>query len=496
MVFPVIGGDGKPTGYDIDNSLRFNDNDSAYLNRTPSSASNRRTWTWSGWVKRSTLGAHQDIFIAGSNASGQLSAQFSWNSSDGITIYATVSGASADYYFVTNALFRDLSAWYHLVLAVDTTDGTQGNRVKLYVNGEQVTSFSTETYPSQNYDSAVNNNVLHTIGRFSVVSANPLDSYLSEVHFIDGSQLTPSSFGETNNNGVWIPKDCKDDLTYGTNGFYLQFQQTGTSANSSGIGADTSGNDHHWTPNNLAATDVTTDTPTNNFATLNPLAVSRFSSGNAAVFAEGNCQIATQTSDNDRVLSVSTFGVTSGKWYWEVKAVVAAKCETGVVEANTVLGYSQHFNNESDPRGISIDTGGHIYAKGGGDYDDHENWAPDLNNNDIIMYALDMDNYELWHGINGTWSDSGDPTSGATGTGGIVNQSGNSYRTNLNHGDPMFPMVQDGSTGGQMKAEFNFGNAPFSISSGNADANGYGNFEYAPPSGFYALCTKNLAEYG
>ena len=160
------------------------------------------------------------------------------------------------------------------------------------------------------------------------------------------------------------------------------------------------------------------------------------------------------------------------------------------------MGYSQHFNNESDPRGISIDTGGHIYAKGGGDYDDHENWAPDLNNNDIIMYALDMDNYELWHGINGTWSDSGDPTSGATGTGGIVNQSGNSYRTNLNHGDPMFPMVQDGSTGGQMKAQFNFGNSPFSISSGNADANGYGNFEYAVPSGFYSLCTKNLAEYG
>ena len=479
MVFPVVGGDGKPTGYEISNSLRYNYGDSPKLIKSGTSAGST-TFTFSAWLKFSVTNFYNFIFCSGDQIGlakdrTQSGGQFYLN------------GASGGTYTNSDGFQRDPSAWYHAVVSCNSGTGI------IYVNN--VNRKGSINIPQLGNDLAIGH-FMRTAGVETPQYDYYMDGYMSEVHFVDGTALNPSSFAEYNDNGVWIPKDCKDDLTYGTNGFYLQFKETGTSANSSGIGADTSGNDNHFTPTNLAATDVTTDTPTNNFATLNPLAVSRFSSGNAAVFAEGNCQIATQTSDNDRVLSVSTFGVTSGKWYWEVKAVVAAKCETGVVEANTVLGYSQHFNNESDPRGISIDTGGHIYAKGGGDYDDHENWAPDLNNNDIIMYALDMDNYELWHGINGTWSDSGDPTSGATGTGGIVNQSGNSYRTNLNHGDPMFPMVQDGSTGGQMKAEFNFGNAPFSISSGNADANGYGNFEYAPPSGFYALCTKNLAEYG
>ena len=492
MVFPILGANTESAAYEIENSLRFNEADDSKLVFDPADDDNKRTMTFSFWMKPAVGdygGDHNNILSVRPSAG-------SYNMlvhRTGGEFLIEMNGTGD--VLKTNRLFRDPSAWYHIVMAIDTTDGTASNRFKLYVNGTEETSFQTDQRSSvnQNTDMLWGGAQPHQIG------GDPTGNYfyggyLAEMHFVTGSQLAPSSFGETNDNGVWIPK--KFAGSHGTNGFFLEFKQTGTSANASGIGADTSGGTNHFTSTNLAAIDVTVDTPTNNFATFNPIAVSRFSSGNAAVFAEGNCQIATQTSDNDRVLSVSTFGVTSGKWYWEVKAVVAAKCETGVVEANTVLGYSQHFNNESDPRGISIDTGGHIYAKGGGDYDDHENWAPDLNNNDIIMYALDMDNYELWHGINGTWSDSGDPTSGATGTGGIVNQSGNSYRTNLNHGDPMFPMVQDGSTGGQMKAQFNFGNSPFSISSGNADANGYGNFEYAVPSGFYSLCTKNLAEYG
>ena len=487
MVFPVIGGDGKPTGYDIDNSLRFNDNDSAYLNRTPSSASNRRTWTWSGWVKRSTLGAHQDIFIAGSNASGQLSAQFSWNSSDGITIYATVSGASADYYFVTNALFRDLSAWYHLVLAVDTTDGTQGNRVKLYVNGEQVTSFSTETYPSQNYDSAVNNNVLHTIGRFSVVSANPLDSYLSEVHFIDGSQLTPSSFGETNDNGVWIPKDCKDDLTYGTNGFYLQFQQTGTSANSSGIGADTSGNDHHWTPNNLAATDVTTDTPTNNFATVNPLTETQ----GVIDFSEGNTEIAGNTTTQGSARS-SIQIPPSGKWYIESEfdAIGGSGSNAfGIVTES----YTSHSIDSSGARGVKASYSGGAGSRviqimnGSSQIGSNINVSAGI----IMQLAVDQDNGKAWLGKDDTYYNSSGGTDGNPSTG-----SNPTFTFTAENFDVLFGVYKGGGGDAIQRQKVNFGNPPFSISSGNSDANGYGNFEYAVPSGFYSLCTKNLAEYG
>jgi hypothetical protein len=497
MVFTTAGGGANQldTGYNIDNSLRFNDGDSPSLSRTPSSAGNRKIWTWSGWVKRSTLGTFQFIFDATVDTNDATDNQDRLYFSDSnYLIYQRLYDAGTTTTFQTNRVFRDVSAWYHIVLALDTTDATSTNRVKIYVNGEEITSFSTSDYPPQNYETEINNNVAHYLGNRGLTSSLYFDGYLAETYFIDGQQLAPTDFGETNENGVWIPKAYEG--SYGTNGFFLEFKQTGTSQNSSGMGADTSGNDHHFAVSNLAATDVTTDTPTNNFATLNPLAVSRFSSGNAAVFAEGNLQIATQTSDNDRVFSVASMGVTSGKWYWEIKAVVASKCDTGVCDANTVLGYSQHFNNETSPPAISVNPAGNIYGKGGEDYDDHLDWAPDLVNNDIIMWALDMDNYELWHGINGTWSDSGDPTSGATGTGGIVNESGNAYRTNLNHGEPMFPFVQDASTGGQMKAEFNFGNAPFTISSGNADANGYGNFEYAVPSGYYALCTKNLAEYG
>jgi hypothetical protein len=483
MVFPILGANTESAAYEISNSLRFDDGDSAYLNRTPSSASNRRTWTWSGWFKRSNLGALQDIFIAGSNASGQLSAQFSWNSSDGITIYATVSGGSADYYLVTNALFRDPSAWYHLVLAVDTTQGTNSNRIKLYVNGEQVTSFSSETYPSQNYDSAVNNNVLHTIGRFSVVSANPLDAYLSEVHFIDGSQLTPSSFGETNDNGVWIPKDCKADLTYGTNGFYLEFQQTGTSANSSGMGADTSGNDHHWTPNNLAATDVTVDTPTNNFMTMNPLFTN-----SRGTFAEGNLKVTTnvQGSVPYGQVEFGNFAVNKGKWYYEVKVTSVGSGGSlglGWNERAESGGYTNGHNNGGSAGNVRYNSGGVL---GIGSSHSQSTGVDSFTDNDIIGFALDLDNNKVYAYKNGNPQD--DPTPDPDDNDGrAIVSAYNNYWT---------PWMSKDDTNHNATVEFNFGNPSFSISSGNADGNGYGNFEYAVPTNYYSLCTKNLAEYG
>jgi hypothetical protein len=202
-------------------SLKLNDDESQYLSWTPAAAGNRRTWTWSAWVKRGNIGTTQDIFIAGSNASGQLSTQFTITSGNILQVYSTISGSSAAILLQTTQVFRDPSAWYHFTLTANTTDGTASNRVKLYVNGEQVTSFSTATYPSQNYDTAINNNVIHTLGRFSVAAANHFDGYLSDVYFIDGQALDATSFGQFTD-GYWEAIDYAG--SYGTNGFHLTFQ--------------------------------------------------------------------------------------------------------------------------------------------------------------------------------------------------------------------------------------------------------------------------------
>ena len=257
MVFPIVGGT-QSTGYDIDNSLRFNDDDNPNLSRTPSSASNRKTWTWSGWVKRGNISIDIMLLTAGSSGQGvYLTSGNKFNiTKDGVGNYGS------------DALLRDASAWYHLVVAVDTTQTGMANIAKFYINGTEQSTSGTTLY-STNEDTNINNNVAHYISRWSGSSANNWhDGYLADINFIDGLRLDASYFGETNDNGVWIPK--KYTGSYGTNGFFLEFKQTGTSANSSGIGADTSGNDNHFTPTNLAATDVTTDTPTNNFWTLNP----------------------------------------------------------------------------------------------------------------------------------------------------------------------------------------------------------------------------------
>jgi hypothetical protein len=209
--------------YDINNSLRFRSSASAYLNRTPSSTTNRQTFTWSGWVKRGTLGARQHIFVSANpvvNTVGQQEFQIALDSSNVIQLVGGVSGVGNDFELVTTQVFRDPSAWYHIVVAVDTTQATAANRMKLYINGVQVTAFSTATYPAQNYNTSVNlTGFSHRIGGSG---GSYLDAYQAETNFIDGQALTPSSFGSTNaTTGVWQP--AKYTGTYGTNGFYLPF---------------------------------------------------------------------------------------------------------------------------------------------------------------------------------------------------------------------------------------------------------------------------------
>jgi hypothetical protein len=477
MAFLVGGANSAAdTGYDIDNSLRFN-NDNSTLIKSFDAAGNRRTFTVSTWVKLGDLAGGKitgtqtggdNYFFIGNKTNGQFTIQ---QGDDAIRV-------------ATKALNRDPSAWYHTVFAFDTTQGTDTNRVKIYVNGVQADvcrpeAFTTAAdYPSQNLELFHNMTTAFGVGCRGD-GDNPLEGSLSEFYFIDGTQYAASDFGEFNDNGVWIPKDAKDDLTFGTNGFYLEFKQTGTSQNSSGIGADTSGNDNHFAVSNLAATDVTTDTPTNNFATLNPLIPVQ----QVPTYSEGNTKVVFKDGGNG-CSPLSTFAVNSGKFYFEAKFVQTSDpghgaIGVGIVDADKYNPYGDAddaFDLESF--GYSYTTDGNAKTSG-----NDSSFGDEFNSGDIIGVAVDFDNRQIYYSKNGTFQDSGDPTSGASGTGSAHNFSVGTYYFAV-YG------YQD-----ENSWEMNFGNAPFSISSGNTDGK-YGNFEYAVPSGYYALCTKNLAEYG
>jgi len=470
----LIGGanSAADTGYDIDNSLRFNDDDSAYLSRTPGSAGDTKKFTVSFWVKRSALGTYQDIFHE-YPGSAQRS-QILFRSDD--TLHVELEAANLNK-LQTTRVFRDVSAWYHIVVVYDSDNGTSGNRVILYVNGVRETSFSTETYPSSGAVSGINGTTQHEISSYDG-GGYFIDGYLADVYVIDGTAYAASDFGETDeDSGIWKPKDAKDDLTFGTNGFYLEFKQTGTDQDASGIGADTSGEDNHWAVTNLAATDQCTDTPTNNFATLNPLVYNYA----GATLSEGNVKILTGSSENSFV--TNTIAPSNGKWYTEIKVTdVGSDALLGITKKPVPVG-PNHYPGEQ-AYDVAYYSGGHK-AIG----TSFSSYGDSYTTNDIIGIAMDLDNDKVYFAKNNTWQDSGDPTSGATGTGAISIPS-------LSGFDDVFIAAGEWNGSDTSTFELNFGNPSFSISSGNADANGYGNFEYAPPSGYYALCTKNLAEFG
>ena len=323
-MFPIFAGNSASTGYNLTRSLRFRASASASLSKTPA-ASNRQIWTWSGWVKRGQLGAYQQIFGAyiGSGSTDTNYFELSFSSTDFIqaTGYSTI-------YRRTSAVYRDPSAWYHIVVALDTTQATGSNRIKVYVNGSQVTAFGTSNDPTQNSNLGINGNYPHGIG---AVPANTsyLDGYLTEVNFIDGQALTPSSFGSTNAlTGVWQPAAYTG--SYGTNGFYLPFTDNSalTTASNVGLGKDFSGNANYWVTNNISITagvtyDSMTDVPTltsataANFAVGNPLAAQLASSWNIATMQAGNLNWGS-AADNQNKVGMATMSMTSGKYYWEI----------------------------------------------------------------------------------------------------------------------------------------------------------------------------------
>jgi hypothetical protein len=450
---PLILGANSVSGYTVKNSLRFNSGSSDRLNRTES-AGNRRTWTFSCWIKK-TFNNPSPNYQALFTSSGTNYLSFSFIDTNALQFYnsSTVSQ------LITTQLFRDVSAWYNIVLAVDTTQATASNRVRIYVNGNEVTAFSTSTYPSQNTDLNINNSQTMYVGAFNTTQ-DFMNGYMSDVYMIDGQQLTPTSFGETDEDtGIWKPKAYTG--TYGTNGFYLKF------ANSASLGTDSSGNGNNFTVNNLTSVDQSTDTPTNNFATGNPLDIN---TGVTNTFSEGNLKVYTTG------ITRSTIGVSSGKWYCEVKCVTTTAW-------NGITDVSKYINNEYTTNSVALYVAGATLYVGGvnqgsGGYGSA--WSA----NDIMNLALDLDSgtKKLYFGKNGGWWNGS--TYGAS-----------SPSTGVTLTNDITYVFSCGTGSGGDTNQWNFGSPMYSANS-YTDSAGFGNFSYQVPSGFYSLCTRNLSTQG
>jgi hypothetical protein len=471
-------------GFNIDNALRFNSGSSDYLHFTPSSDGNRRTMTLSVWIKGSALAnGSSDNILGQYNSSNENNSMLLLVETAGKIMVWNYPTSAYTMDLRTNRLLKDPSAWYHIVVAVDTTQGTDSNRVKIYVNGVQETSFATATYPSQNLELFMNQNKAQNIGtqRYGSTVGSPFNGYMAEFAFIDGTQYAASDFGEFDeDSGIWKPIDISG-LTFGTNGYYLDFKD------SSALGNDVSGNDNDFTVVNLTAIDQSTDTCTNNFATLNRLN----STLTNTVLSEGNLKLVGGRQSANYTYITGTIAASSGKWYWEVKAVDNSEIDqVGVAKMDLA-----QFANIDSSGGLQATTygGKGVQMSNGNKVGDgaQSAYMGGFSANDICMVALDLDNNKITFGRNGSWSN------GSGGADQAFADATAAY-TNLTTGTMYVPAqcMRDSGASNPGTMEYNFGNAPYTISSGNTDGNGYGNFEYAVPSGYYALNTKNLAEYG
>jgi hypothetical protein len=442
--------------YSVGNSLRFNAASSDYLDRTPSTTTNRQKATLSFWTKYSddTSGNVGRLFNFGLYPNGTL-IYFGDGAYKGKLLIDSYAATVATIGLVTTQLFRDYSAWYHIVVAFDTTQATASNRVKLYVNGTQVTTFDAAVYPSLNENLFFNySSSTYQIGKNHQPAY--FSGYLAETNMIDGQALTPSSFGQTDSaTGIWTPLPFTG--TFGTNGFYLKF------ANSAALGTDSSGNANTFTANNLTSVDQSTDTPTNNFCTMSPLIQFR-GAGVSQTYEEGNLQV---TSSSSVIDTGGTFAVDKGKWFWEFKCLSSATTNQGVgIVIASAAQNTYSFNASNQYRymanGNKNGTGGDVA------------YGASYTTNDIIGVALDCDNGTLIFYKNGA-------SQGTAYTG----------LTNI----LFLPILVMYGSGISLSMQINFGSPPYAGGS-NTDGAGYGNFSYAVPAGYYSLCTKNLANFG
>ena len=446
-------------GYQISRSVRLRSSASAYFNRTPASAGNRKTWTWSGWVKLGSLSTTLNILYAYSADSDSGLCQLSYQSNQ-----LRIQGFSASFLMISTPVYRDPSAWYHIVYKVDTTQATAADRVRIYINGVEITAWATNTPPPQNTDTAVNNNVAHNIGRNTRNSNDYLDGYFAEVNLIDGQALTPTSFGAFDAvTGVWNP--TRYSGTYGTNGFYLNFKDPTSTTT---IGYDYSGNSNNWTANNISVTAGTTydsmvDVPTNygidtgvggsvrgDYCTFNPL------NATDTTFSNGNLRMVTASPGYGRP-QLSTFGIASGqKFYAEfvVTSVGASSDVTiGIDDGSIVPAY---YSNSGSTSGIPANFRG--YRNGGGTYvgSTYTSGSPGISytNGDKISVAVDRSANQITYYKNGS----------------------SVYTQSIASSVDQYYLCVMTFTG----------SADLTLNAGQTA------FSYTAPSGFKALCTQNL----
>ena len=411
-----IGGSGTTPAFypfQIDQSLRYNDDDDVQLFRTPST-NDRRKFTWSGWLKRSNIGSGQGIFgTTRGDATDFFIMQFL--STDTIFIQ-NLASSSQNIRLGTSQVFRDVSAWYHIVLAVDTTQGTAANRVQLYVNGGKITDFSSgnNTQPTQNLDTEMNNSIVVAVGAINTGTIQSLDGYLAEVNFVEGlsffsdtsgtanSSFNINSFGETKN-GIWIPKQYTG--SYGTNGFRLEFAQSGLSNDANGVGADTSGNNNHLSVSNFATTDQMPDSPTDNKATFNALVKDL---KHATTLSDGNKIIEFAAGTDGFSGTPLTIYRDEGQAYCEVELNNTYNGDSG--DSQTVFVVNDEKNFADIGSGDSSNFEGSYNAGGSGSaaagiFDNGVNQGTPTkfrSANDRVGVYIDYDAGKGWFALNGT----------------------------------------------------------------------------------------------
>ena len=476
MPLIIPGNSQASTGYTIDQSIRFNDDDSAYMSRT-FSASNRKTLTFSCWVKRGNQGTNQNIFGPQTNNTGSGTyGVIRLNPQNELDIFDYTNGTT-NWRLQSTQLLRDSSAWYHFVFSMDTSNAVSSERLRMYINGQRVTDFDVETYPSLNYEGQWNNNLSHEIGAIQRGSTNQyFDGYLAEIVFIDGQALDCNSFAEFNDSGIWIPKEYSG--SYGTNGFKIDGRD------SSDLGDDESGNGNDFTTSGLAAHDQVFDAPTNNFCVLNPISKPSYGSYMDRNVTGVNLQV---TENGDGVVQsygYGTFVISSGKWYYEFYTntyPAANAIAFGWIELENAM--------TATDSGSSWKTPGMNQRHTSSSY---SSWTWGLNNQTatglsefgqgvVIGVTTDFDNNTFTLTKNGS----------AYGSVDFDSVSPTYTLSGVEH----LPLLFFGADGASL-ATLNFGqdstfNGALSAG-GNADGNGHGNFKYAVPSGALAICSRNL----
>ena len=461
-----------------------------YLRRNPSGSGNQRKFTFSFWIKKNSVNpaSTYSLFDCGSSTNYF---HIYFPDTHTLTVKSRVSNSTA-MELVSTRVFRDPNCWYNVIVAVDSEQGTAANRCKIYINGEQLTAFNSENYGSQNLDHEIQDSgTYHVIGtNYAAATNETFDGSMSYVAMVDGTQEAPTIFGETDSTtGQWkLKTTITPSVAWGTNGFLILKDGNTITDQSS------NSNDFSLASGTLTQTE---DNPSNVFNVWNRNFLTRQHNESTSVpgmLQNGNTAF-NSTANAFYGYKAGTLGATSGKWYWEGKIIDNGRMYIGICYPNVVQGINEpHYDNQTYSA-VTINNAGEVYGRYTGSAIDEYASSVSFANNDIIGFALDMDNKALYIHKNGTYINSGNPASGASRTGSVIEQLTGTRDSYLGSGDFVSPFVGDPSSTGTFHCENNFGNGYFgttAISSEGTNASGIGKFEYDVPTGFTALSTKGL----